>query len=211
MMKAALISSAMPPVSLLLAGVLLISPLHSTPTPAQNSAPTNQNLDSTQPDQTPDSSQDRQFYAIASKSQLTLRRADGKHIVLNRCSGEAVINQRLGFLGIYYIALELECQSDGHTAKEHDTIHIAAANIMKLAAQPRVFKLPRHIELMGEARLNGVDKAIPIVLDVRSSKHKSKQNTKDYTWNLRAPLQDPASPDTKPSKLTATLLLTELK
>lgn len=208
-MKAALISSAMPPVSLLLAGVLLISPLHSTPTPAQNSAPTNQNLDSTQPDQTPDSSQDRQFYAIASKSQLTLRRADGKHIVLNRCSGEAVINQRLGFLGIYYIALELECQSDGHTAKEHDTIHIAAANIMKLAAQPRIFKLPRHIALMGEARLNGV--AIPVVLDVRSSKHKSKQNTKDYTWNLRAPLQDPASTDTKPSKLTATLLLTELK
>lgn len=208
-MKAALISSVMPPVSLLLAGVLLISPLHSTPTPAQNSAPTNQNLDSTQPDQTPDSSQDRQFYAIASKSQLTLRRADGKHIVLNRCSGEAVINQRLGFLGIYYIALELECQSDGHTAKEHDTIHIAAANIMKLAAQPRIFKLPRHIALMGEARLNSV--AIPVVLDVRSSKHKSKQNTKDYTWNLRAPLQDPASTDTKPSKLTATLLLTELK
>ena len=209
MMKAALISSAIPPVSLLLVGVLLISPLHSTPTPVQNSAHTNQNLDSTQPDQTPDSSQDRQFYAIASKSQLTLRHADGKHIVLNRCSGEAVINQRLGFLGIYYIALELECQSDEPTAKEHDTIHIAAANIIKLAAQPRIFKLPRHIELMGEARLNGV--AIPIVLDVRSSKHKSKQNTKDYTWNLRASLQDPASPDTKPSKLTATLLLTELK
>lgn len=209
MMKAALISSAMPPVSLLLVGVLLISPLHSAPTPAQNSAHTNQNLDSTQPDQTPDSSQDRQFYAIASKSRLTLRHADGKHIVLNRCSGEAVINQRLGFLGIYYIALELECQSDEPTAKEHDAIHIAAANIIKLAAQPRIFKLPRHIALMGEARLNGV--AIPIVLDVRSSKHKSKQNTKDYTWKLRAHLQDPASPDTKPSKLTATLLLTELK
>ena len=208
MMKAALISSAMPPVSLLLVGVLLISPLHSTPTPAQNSAHTNQNLDSTQPDQTPDSSQDRQFYAIASKSQLTLRHADGKHIV-HRCSGEAVINQRLGFLGIYYIALELACQSDERAAKTHSAIHIAAANIIKLAAQPRAFKLPRHIELMGETRLNGV--AIPIALDVRSSKHKSKQNPKDYTWNLRAPLQDPASTDTKPSKLTATLLLTELK
>lgn len=210
-MKAALISSPIRFVPLILASCLSMSLLHSASTPAQTPASTHQNPIPTQPNQNLDSGYARQFYAIASKSQLTLTRADGRRIVLNRCSGEAVINQRLKFLGIYYVALELACQSDERAAKTHSTIHIAAYNIITPATQTQVFTLPRRIALAGEARINGADEAIPITIDVRTSKGKSTQNPKDYTWKLRAHLQNPANPATKPSKIAATLLLTELK